>query len=106
MLYRPDGRLAAGSTTETAADIAEDFNLGSCGHRASPEEAVVDPRAGKVLNRMDYALICARGSQMQPSSCAILELGVAVLLVGPIHLVKRIVPHQSQCERLLWKEYT
>lgn len=57
MLYRPDGRLAAGSTTETAADIAEDFNLGSCGHRASPEEAVVDPRAGKVLNRMDYALM-------------------------------------------------
>ena len=29
---------------ETVSDIAEDFNLGGRGHRASPKEAVLHPR--------------------------------------------------------------
>ena len=45
---------AAGATVliRTATDIAEDFNLGGRGHRASPEEAGGPSAAGKVKNRM------------------------------------------------------
>ena len=42
---RPGVPSSPWSTTEIDADIAEDFNLGGRGHRASPEEAgVVHPR--------------------------------------------------------------
>ena len=41
------------ATVKTATDIAEDFNLGGRGNRASPEEAGGPSAAGKVKSRMD-----------------------------------------------------
>ena len=40
------------TSPESDTDIAEDFNLGGRGHRASPEEAGGPSAAGKVKNRM------------------------------------------------------
>ena len=44
--------FATAQLQELATDIAEDFNLGGRGHRASPEEAGGPSAAGKVKNRM------------------------------------------------------
>jgi hypothetical protein len=49
---RPGVPSSAESTGEIGADIAEDFDLGGRGHRASPEEAGGPSAAGKVKNRM------------------------------------------------------